>query len=369
MDLYAPETRKRIDRQVSLMLELARKRGEEIRPVWKSAGGGPWDSMPWYEQICLGWHGSLLEELRSMWRDAKHKVKFETVPDVTQCDLWNGDHVVQDDERHTPGMSASSDLLGLFWLAPDNRYASHIVAQCDGSSYTTRMNFTLLHELGHYLQKTDNGELADTAYIEDMPFEEACCNRFASLSLLPDDYLAQQLAGCAVPDAATVNKIFEDGRRSHGRKDVRVSRPAVIRRLIEKMPEGSSISLLSVPRAPSGSGKNGAVSANCDTLTQPTLQMRAWTNGTIDYDGDLTDVERALCAETCNGLEGVSGAYKSYTAGRDMLRRSSIRRTPSGGRVHAASLATSFAGYYRYMFVVMEAEASGSRGRKENQVG
>ena len=132
MDVHAPETRKQIDRQVGLMLALARKRGEQVRPVWKSAGGSPWDSMPWYEQICLGFHGSLLEELRNMWRDAKHKVKFETVPDVMQCDLWNGDHTVQDDERHTPGASALSDLLGLFWLAPDNRYASHIVAQCDG---------------------------------------------------------------------------------------------------------------------------------------------------------------------------------------------------------------------------------------------
>lgn len=368
MDVHAPETRKQIDRQVSLMLAIARKRGEEVRPVWKSAGGSPWDSMPWYEQICLGLHGSLLEELRSMWRGANHKVKFETVPDVTQCDLWNSGHAVQDDERNTPEASASSDLLGLFWLAPDNRYTSHIVAQNDGSSYTTRMNFTLLHELGHYLQATD-GELADTAYIEDMPFEEACCNRFASLSLLPDDYLSQQLAGCAVPDAAMINKVFEDGRGSHGRKDVRVSRPAVIRRLIEKMPEGSSISLLSVPSTSSRSGKRGGISANSNTLTQPTLQMRAWTNGTIDYGGDLTDIELALCKETCNGLEGVGGAYKSYTAGRDVLRRSEIRRTPSGVPVRAASLATSFAGYRRYMFVVMEAEASAPRGRREKQVG
>lgn len=351
------------------MLELARKRGEENRPVWESASGEPWELTPWYEQICLGWHGSLLEELRNMWRGAEHKVKFETVSDVTQCDLWNSGMAVHDDERHMPGASASGEhLLGLFRPAPDNRYASRIVAQSDGSSYTTRTNFTLLHELGHYLQETDQDELADVAYIAGMPFEEACCNRFASLSLLPDDYLTKQLAGHTVPDAAAINKIFEDGRGSHGSKDVRVSRPAIIRRLIEKMPQGSSISLLSVPTMPNRSGKSGGISADSGEPAQPRLEMRAWTDGSIDYDDGLTSLERAMCEATHNGLI-FSGAYKSYTADPDMLHSQTIGHTPSGVPVHAASLATSFAGNKRYLFVVMETEASEPMEWKENHVG
>ena len=120
-----------------------------------------------------------------------------------------------------------------------------IVNECD---YPPRNYFTLLHELGHYLQRTDT-ELAINLFMFDdaataKEAEEAACNRFASKALLPDSYIEGLLAERSL-DAIFAKDLFEIGRRRTSTKShAGVSRHVVIRRLADFLPETGFISLI-----------------------------------------------------------------------------------------------------------------------------
>lgn len=87
-----------------------------------------------------------------------------------------------------------------------------------------RRQFTALHELGHHLQKSDS-RLALAVRRqkgERERFEDACCDMFASLVLIPDADLPPRPAGRS-PTAADVVALFERTQASRAACCVRIA--------------------------------------------------------------------------------------------------------------------------------------------------
>lgn len=86
-----------------------------------------------------------------------------------------------------------------------------------------RQHFTLLHELGHHLQRTDLtlGE-AVLAHSEPDLFEEAACDAFAARILLPDDMVASVL-GVEGPSARSAVELFALSNASRAAISVRLA--------------------------------------------------------------------------------------------------------------------------------------------------
>lgn len=108
---------------------------------------------------------------------------------------------VREDARTMDDNASYADLLGFFspsLVNPGIEMDKAYVAWADGE-YTTRRNFTLLHEIGHYLQETDFDLMVRVGSFEDdyvaKRFEEDACNRFASMALLPDKFISEWLPG------------------------------------------------------------------------------------------------------------------------------------------------------------------------------
>ncbi|WP_433272271.1 ImmA/IrrE family metallo-endopeptidase [Pseudonocardia xinjiangensis] len=87
-----------------------------------------------------------------------------------------------------------------------------------------RQQFTALHELGHHLQKHD---VRLAVAVRRQPanneaFEDAACDMFASLVLVPDDVLPSQPEGRS-PSAADVVAVFERTQASRAACCVRMA--------------------------------------------------------------------------------------------------------------------------------------------------
>ena len=157
---------------------------------------------------------------------------------------------IREDGRTVDDNASFADLLGFFSPAshPEAELDKAYVAWDEGS-FTTRRNFTLLHEIGHYLQETDFELMKRICSFESdyagKRFEEDACNRFASLALLPDKFISKWLALDRSPCARDIHAVFEHGREcSAERNEVRVSRIAVVRRLGALLPSLGDASLI-----------------------------------------------------------------------------------------------------------------------------
>ncbi|MDT3315655.1 ImmA/IrrE family metallo-endopeptidase [Microbacterium sp. KSW4-11] len=86
-----------------------------------------------------------------------------------------------------------------------------------------RQHFTLLHELGHHLQRTDL-TLGETVLMHPEPdsFEEAACDAFAARVLLPDDMVASALGGDG-PSARSAVELFALSNASRAAISVRLA--------------------------------------------------------------------------------------------------------------------------------------------------
>ncbi|MFI6298341.1 ImmA/IrrE family metallo-endopeptidase [Nonomuraea sp. NPDC050790] len=87
-----------------------------------------------------------------------------------------------------------------------------------------RRQFTALHELGHHLQKTDSRLALAVRRQSAAPeaFEDAACDVFASLVLIPDDTLQPRLDGRS-PSAGDVVSLFERTQASRAACSVRIA--------------------------------------------------------------------------------------------------------------------------------------------------
>lgn len=251
-----PEYRDTLGIQVDEMLRLAKKKSRA------------------FSRDCLSDPG----KLREHW--ARHL-------DITYYSPREHDQIdsIRNDERIVDDNASFADLLGFFSPSPspgtnpDKAY----VAWSEGT-YTTRRNFTLLHEIGHYLQETDFGLTERICSFESdyigKRFEEDACNRFASMSLLPDEFIARWLDSTRSPSARDIHDIFEDGRNCSPRRHaVRVSRIAVVRRIGALLPSLGYASLIKKPY-----GKDA----------RPEVVCRAWNDGSVDFSPEFTTAETML---------------------------------------------------------------------------
>ncbi|KAB7790486.1 ImmA/IrrE family metallo-endopeptidase [Bifidobacterium leontopitheci] len=198
---------------------------------------------------------------------------------------WRGRLVVQKVERlsDSEGYTSDSaqvdeggDLSGLYLpckARADGR-ATLVVAY----AFYRRMTFTLLHELGHYLQRerddlrvelclfTDRGEAKEA--------EETACNMFASKALLPDSLLEDTRDNNA--NARWAQRLYRHSR---------ASRAVIVRRLAPLLEPGSWMMYY-------------------DTKDVP--RLRAYWDGRVEYDVSTMPVERAA-------LNTVGGGCSSYT--------------------------------------------------------
>lgn len=86
-----------------------------------------------------------------------------------------------------------------------------------------RQQFTLLHELGHHIQKT-NLELGTRVveHREPEAFEDACCDAFAAQLLLPDDLVDSHISDRG-PTVSTAVDLFESSSASRAAICVRLA--------------------------------------------------------------------------------------------------------------------------------------------------
>lgn len=255
-------------------------------------------------------------------------IKYYAPADAERIRADRNDGQVIDDN------ASFADLLGFFSPSsdPENMSDTAYVAYTDGD-YTARPNFTLMHEIGHYLQETDFDLMSRICSFEDdcvgKRFEEDACNRFASIALLPDKYIMDEILSdgyCA--DA--ISRIYEKGRsgQKKAKTSIRVSRIAVVRRIGALLRGRGYASLVKIPR------KN--------QLGTPELSCRAWNDGTVDFSEELTEAETTLL------LVAQSQEVSRYCAnGRTFLGSDPSERPTR------ADIAFSY-GRQNYAFIVVE---------------
>ena len=200
----------------------------------------------------------------AQWRD---DVEITYVDSIADSSSLGDDYATVDDDTE-------NGLLGLFSLAAGADGRSRIQVQYDPTDYTVRRNFTLMHEIGHYLQQTDD-DLARTLELIPDPgdskrFEEASCNRFASLALLPDSYVNRVLHG-EPANAALAADLFSFGKRTRSRV-MRTSRPVIAQRMVDFLDGPGMVTLINDGR----------------------VTVRAHSDGHVEYKVDLSPEERQV---------------------------------------------------------------------------
>ena len=244
----------------------------------------------------------------------KNEVRIQYVESIADSAAGHNAYATVDDQ-------AEAGLLGLFSLALTSGERSLIQVQFRKGEYTARRNFTLMHELGHFLQQTDEDLAHVLELIEDgaesKRIEEAACNRFASLALLSESYVRHALSGADV-NAATVNLVFEQGRKSRS-KLIRASRPVVARRMADFLRHPGTVTLI----------KDGK------------LNVRAYSDGKAEYEGDLTPGEQE--------------ALRRFHLERNPTMPYFYRLSMPDGTLAQASVDAS-SGWSTYHFIVLEQE-------------
>ena len=283
---------------------------------------------PEFEKDCLTSPGLIKDH----WAD---DVRFEYVGRIADSALRADAVTMYDDEGHL-----GSDLLGLFSPAIGRRRINRIQVQWRRGEYTPRRNFTLLHELGHYLQQTDD-ELAEricmissTNY--EKRFEEDACNRFASKALLPDELMRGKIESNGL-NVRLADELDEDSRRNAGR-NVRVSRDVIVRRIGDFLPDERHMAMTLTTRALHD--YRGRV-----VDQEPQVRCRVRSGRMVDYGGDLKTEERLL----------LDRARELSLKSRDILEvgADAFSQLPAEERPVGAMMAKSY-GRQEYAFMMFE---------------
>lgn len=208
---------------------------------------------------------------------------------IVRRNKQNSDEAASTDDNTDPaGFCVCSEQSGGRYLL--------VVNEC---GYPPRDYFTLLHELGHYLQHTDL-DLWMRLYVFDdkataKEAEETACNLFASKALMPDYLIDRVRENSWKADVAA--KLYQL---------VRASRPAVVRRIAPLLPSGAWLTMVD--------------------REQDEMKVRAYSNWSQEY-GDLLDVERLALRRFRKGHTGNSTiAEQTFTdvSGKDRQGRYTI---------------------------------------------
>ena len=283
---------------------------------------------PEFEEDCLTAPGLIKEH----WID---EVRFEYVSRIADSALRADASTMYDD-----GGRLGSDLLGLFSPAIGRRRVNRIQVQWRRGEFTPRRNFTLLHELGHYLQQTDD-ELAgricmiNSANYEKR-FEEDSCNRFASKALLPDELMRGKIKSSGL-GVRLADELYEESRQNAGR-NVRVSRDVIVQRIGDFLPGEGRVAMTLTTRTIRDYGRKGVT-------REPQVRCRVHGDRMVDYGGDLKTEERLLLDEA-RGL--LFRKRDILEVGADMFSQ-----LPPEGRPVGATIAKSY-GKQEYAFMMFE---------------
>lgn len=229
------------------------------------------------------------DRLAEHWHD---DVRIRFVESLVDSELRHDNYVFYENDE---GNGSFNDLLGLFSPAFGRRRIHRIQVQYRNidrkddrarvlrgrTRYPMRRYFTILHELGHYLQQTDD-ELAErlmsiSSINYNKCFEEGACNKFASLSLLPDEYMREHCRTLRRFTAKNVADFFKSDQRRGTHKICRVSRQAVTRRFADFLPESGYTAL-----------------ARTEPEGAPRILFRTHGNGATQHDLCCTPEELEL---------------------------------------------------------------------------
>ena len=283
---------------------------------------------PEFEEDCLTAPGLIKDH----WTD---EVRFEYVSRIADSALRADASTMYDDDGRL-----GSDLLGLFSPAIGRRRVNRIQVQWRHGEYTPRRNFTLLHELGHYLQQTDDelaGRICMISSVNyEKRFEEDSCNRFASKALLPDSLMRRKITDNGL-NARLADELYEESRRSAG-KYVRVSRDVIVRRIGDFLPGEGRTAVTLTTRTIRNYGKKSVD-------REPQVRCRVHSGRMVDYGGDLKIEERLLLHRA---QEFRLGSGECLEVGADMFSQ-----LPSEDRPLSATIAKSY-GRQEYAFMMFE---------------
>lgn len=163
------------------------------------------------------------------------------------------------------------------------------------SMSTRRQHFTLLHELGHHLQRTDLalGE-AVLAHREPEQFEEAACDAFAARILLPDEMIASVL-GSEGPTARSARELFDLSNASRAAISVRLAgllKPAAVVAVIDEsgvVTFAAARGGLFPPRRSSNQSENPLVRSMIERRDEDTVVIR--NDAHIGYSSGGTSIQ------------------------------------------------------------------------------
>lgn len=289
---------------------------------------------PKFTDQCLQDPGMLVED----WADAVDITYVSSFDEILHPQ--NGTRAYQQTGAVIETSTRQTDLSGLFLPAIRGRKRNRIYVQWNGGQ-PARRNFTLLHEIGHYLQQTDFDLAMRLQAISDKStdkrFEEDACNLFASEALLPRKYVNHKLNTLLkksneedISYAQIVNKLFDDERRKN---TCRVSRPAMIRRIAHGfLAPGYTIALTKVMTKED---------------TDVDLSLRVYADGRTVYEDDYTPVERWILDRYI-----ALNTSRPYTAPDGELMDIREQDRPIN-----ASIASSYSAGKRQFFIVVGYES------------
>ena len=140
-----------------------------------------------------------------------------------------------------------------------------------------RQQFTLLHELGHHIQKTDIAlGTAIVEHREPEAFEDASCDAFAARMLLPDDLVEAHIHGSG-PTVSTATGLFAASN---------ASRAAICVRLVGRLRSAGVVAVLDGAGIVTFAGACGGLfppARGSDQSANPLVQaaMRADRDGRV----------------------------------------------------------------------------------------
>lgn len=155
----------------------------------------------------------MLERLGERWPDAASRLHDDA---LAELDEWSEVQVRRvPDESSVTRCSVAGGYV--YSTTPPTLTVTESLS-------SRRRQFTALHELGHHLQRSDSRlALAVRRQRGDRErFEDACCDMFASLVLIPDADLPPRPAGRS-PTAADVVALFERTQASRAACCVRIA--------------------------------------------------------------------------------------------------------------------------------------------------
>lgn len=157
-----------------------------------------------------------VDAMIKVWQSREGDIEALTLDAFDELGHRDDFHVVSVPEFIPPDAQLDCSVSGGYREQPPTLVVTRSMSK-------RRQQFTLLHELGHHIQRTDLalGE-AVLAHREPEQFEEAACDALAARILLPDDMVAS-VVNSEGPTARTAVELFDLSNASRAAICVRLA--------------------------------------------------------------------------------------------------------------------------------------------------